>query len=241
MAIPQVVQYWQNEDMYNFEKAMKKFELALKLAGTQLDFYNQIMEHSLKILEKQKEKELLPLTITGQLLMEQYHNFADAYNKMAVEYIKSFSDQIAHELSAIKAGIMYQHYKDWREIQELAKQIEFARLQEMKRHNRVMEGIRSSIAKATGEQFNFKKLEKLHPWLFPKEVLKMLNIQDPQLAYQILVTYALYGPEKGFAKLQEIISQISLETSSDKKKQKREGEISLGKGEEDLSLWFYGW
>jgi flagellar motor protein MotB len=241
MAIPQVVQYWQNEDMYNFEKAMKKFELALKLAGTQLDFYNQIMEHNLKILGKKKEKELLPLTITGQLLMEKYHNFADAYNKMAVEYIKSFSDQIAHELSAIKAGIMYQHYKEQKEIQRLAKEIELARLEELKRHHRVMEGIRSALAKITAEQFNLKKMQQFYPGLFPKEVIKLLNIQDPNVVYQILATYALYGPEKGFAKIQEIISGFSPEASLNKTKKARETEIHLGAGEEDLPLWFYGW
>jgi len=238
MAIPQIVQYWQNEDMYNFEKAMKKFELALKLAGTQLDFYNQIMEHNLAILEKQKEKELLPLTITGQLLMEKYHNFADTYNKMAVEHAKLLSDRIAHQLSAIKTDIVYRHYKDWREIQELAKKIELERLNELKRHNRVMEGIRNLMAKITGERLNLTKMEKFYPMLFPDKVMKMLHIQDPQLAYQILATYALYGPEKGFAKLQEIISEGSFGASSDKIKKDREADIPLGEGAEDFPIWW---
>ena len=241
MAIPQVVQYWQNEDMYNFEKAMNKFELALKLAGTQLDFYNQIMEHNLKILETQKGKELLPLTITGQLLMEKYHNFADAYNKMAVEYIKSLSDEIAHQLSAIKTGIMYQHYKAQEEIQRLTKEIELARLEEIKRHNRAMEAIRREMAKRTAEQFNLKKMQQFYPGLFPKEVIKLLNIQDPQLAYKILAAYALYGPEKAFAMLPSILSDFSSETSSDKKNQKRKVEIPPGEGAYDFPPWFYGW
>jgi len=116
MAIPQIVQYWQNEDAYNFEKAMKKFELALKLAGTQLDFYNQIMEHNLKILEKKKEKELLPLTLTSQLLSERYRSLVDLYNKMEAESYKVSSDGIANLLAV-------------------------AELKEKAHHNRIMEAL----------------------------------------------------------------------------------------------------
>jgi len=243
MAIPQVVQYWQNEDMYNFEKAMKKFELALKVAGTQLDFYNQIMEHSLTILDKQKEKELLPLTIAGQLIAEEYHAHVDAYNKLKAEYAKSFSDRIAHQLSAIKAGIMFQHYKDWKEIQQFAKQIELERLRETQRHNRVMEGIRNLMAKITSERLNFEKLKQFYPWLFPDKLVKSLGIKDnPQLAYNIFMLYALHGPEKAFAMLPQILSQYSSEpTSSEQKSAKKrifEDIIPLGEGEEDYPIWW---
>jgi hypothetical protein len=219
MAIPQVVQYWQNEDMYNFEKAIKKFELALKVAGTQLDFYNQIMEHNLTILEKLKEKELLPKTIVGQLLAEKYHAHVDAYNKLKTEYARAFNDKIAHQLSAIKAGIMLQHYKDWKEIQQFAKQIELERLREMQRHNRAMEGIRNLMTKIMGEKFEFEKLKQFYPWLFPEKLIKSLNIKDkPQLVYDILLAYALHGPQKALAVIPQIFDKYSEETSSDIRK-----------------------
>jgi hypothetical protein len=245
MAIPQVVQYWHNEDMQNFEKAMRKFELALQTAGTQLDFYNQIMEHNLTILEKLKEKELLPKTIAGQLLAEKYHAHVDAYNKLKTEYARALSDKISHQLSAIKAGIMLQHYKDWKEIQQFAKQIELERLKEMQRHNRVMEGIRNLMTKIMGEKFEFEKLKQFYPWLFPEKLLKSLNIKDnPQLVYDILLAYALYGPQKALTVIPQILYKYSEETSSDKKKgkekEKSEDIIFLGEGAEDFPKWFYG-
>jgi hypothetical protein len=167
MAIPQVVQYWHNEDMQNFEKAMRKFELALQLAGTQLDFYNQIMERNLAILNLQKEKELLPVVLTGQLLMEKYHAYSDAYNKMAVERVKALNDSIGYLLTLQDLRLKEQHYKDWAEIQRLAKAIALEQLRFNEWYKKQMLAIRNYLAKKTGEKFELEKLKLFAPWLVP--------------------------------------------------------------------------
>jgi demethoxyubiquinone hydroxylase (CLK1/Coq7/Cat5 family) len=217
MAIPQVVQYWQNEDMYNFEKAMKKFELALKLAGTQLDFYNQIMQHNLTIIDKLKEKELLPLTVAGQLLMEQYHAYVDAYNKLKAEYARALSDRIAHEISALKTGGMLQHYKDWKEVKKMDHLIKLKELEHREKYNRIMAGIKNAMAQLTYEKFNLEKLKQFYPWLFPSELIKSLGIKDnPEVAFKIFMLYALHGPEKAFFMIPKILKEYNISLNAKK-------------------------
>jgi hypothetical protein len=152
MAIPQVVQYWNNEDAENFEKAIKKFELALSLAGTQLDFYNQIMEQSLTVLEKQKEKELLPVILTGQLLMEKYHFLVDLYNKIAPEIYKMQSDRIGNLLAVADLTEKHRHNKILEDLQKFAKEIMLERLKFDKWYKTQTLAIRNYLAKIAGER-----------------------------------------------------------------------------------------
>ena len=187
MAIPQVVQYWHIEDMQNFEKAMKKFELALQLAGTQLDFYNQIMEHSLAILGMQKEKDLLPLTLTGQLLMEKYHTYSDTYTKLFVESMKIINDSIGNLLKLQELKIKEKHNEDWAKIQELAKAIMLERLRLDEWYRKQSIAIRKTLASIAGKNLQLRELKALHPELVPetyfKEVLKKTKSPEDVVAF----------------------------------------------------------
>jgi hypothetical protein len=205
MAIPQVVQYWQNEDMQNFEKAMRKFELALQIAGTQLDFYNQIMEHSLNILNLQKEKELLPLTLTGQLLMEKYHTYSDVYTKMSVESLKAINNNIGHLLKLQELKIKEKHNEDWAKIQELTKMIALKGLELKEWYNKQNTAIRWYLAKIAGEKLRLKELELFHPedvpgLLLPKVITKA---DDPVVALKILEAYKVPWASKILSVLQK--------------------------------------
>jgi hypothetical protein len=205
MAIPQVVQYWHNEDMQNFEKAMRKFELALQIAGTQLDFYNQIMERNLAILDLQKEKELLPLTLTGQLLMEKFHTYSDAYNKLTIESIRAVNDSIGYLLTLQDLKIKERHYKDWAEIQRLAKALALEQFEFNKWYKTQILAIRNYLAKIAGERLRLKELELFHPEdvpgaLLPKVITKT---DDPIVALKMLEAYGVPWASKILSVLQK--------------------------------------
>lgn len=189
MAIPQIVQYWQNEDMQNFEKAMRKFELALQLAGTQLDFYNQIFEHNLAILEKLKEKELLPLIASEKMLMEKYHTYSEAYAKMAGEVAKAFNDEIGHLLKLQELKLKEKHNENIAKLRELAQLISLERLRLYEKFTKQRLAISSYVANLAGKKFALtldsmtnpqKYLGKFIPNLLSKtqslpEALKLLE------------------------------------------------------------------
>ncbi len=198
MAIPQVVQYWYNEDMQNFEKAMKKFELALQVAGTQLDFYNQIMEHSLAILDLQKEKELLPVVLTGQLLMENYYTYSDAFKKLATERVKAINDSIGYLLTLQDLKLKAQHYKDWAEVQKLAKAIALEQLKFNEWYKKQMLAIKNYYAKIFGGKFELEKQKLLTPWSVPGVWLPHIlrKAESPEEVIEILGAYGVSIPEQ---------------------------------------------
>ncbi len=171
MAIPQVVQYWQNQDMYNFEKAMRKFEAALKLAGTQLDFYNQIMEFNLKILEKKKDKELLPLTLTGQLLTEKYRSLVELYNKMESESYKVNSDEIANLLKVADLKGKVEHNQRMEALQKERNEIMKRRAELDALMKKSSLAIKNALLKITKEKFELQKDMLLHPEKYPGKIL----------------------------------------------------------------------
>jgi len=192
MAIPQVVQYWQNEDMYNFEKAMRKFEFALKLAGTQLDFYNQIMEHNLKILEKQKEKELLPLTLAEQLLMEKYHTYVDIYSKMAPEQYKIISDKIKNTLDVAGLVTQYKHYKAMEDLQRMANEIRLKHLELDAWYKKASLAIRQELANIAKGKFNLLKKLTEHPEQNLKFLISEIGkkVSNPKDLVRVIETLA---------------------------------------------------
>jgi hypothetical protein len=197
MAIPQVVQYWQNEDMQNFEKALKKFELALSLAGTQLDFYNQIMEQNLAILEKQKEKDLLPLTLTGQLLMEKYHIYADTYNKMALDTYKVLGDSISNQLKFYDIELKEKHYKDWAEIQKLAKDIMLKRLEIDEWYKKQSLKIRDTLKRIAEAKFQLTKDVLVNPQKYIGKLLPSLISKSQDLTEALKLLQSLNFPVEG--------------------------------------------
>jgi hypothetical protein len=174
MAIPKVVQYWQNEDMYNFEKAMKRFELALKLAGTQLDFYNQIMEHNLAILEKQKEKELLPITLTGQTLMEKYYTYANIYSKMASEQYKILNDKISNLLALADLKEKSRHYQAMEELQKMANNIRLKHLELTAQYHKASLALRKAYYGLLQSKFALTKDVLEHPEKYTGKLLPTL-------------------------------------------------------------------
>jgi hypothetical protein len=208
MAIPQIVQYWYNEDMQNFEKAMRKFELALQLAGTQLDFYNQIFERNLAILEKLKEKELLPLIVSEKLLMEKYYTFSEAYAKMAGEVAKAFSDEIGHLLKLQELKLKEKHNENIAKLRELTQQIALIRLKLYEQFTKQKLAISNYMAKLAGQKFALtvdlltnpqKYLGKFIPNLLQKtqslpealNLLRLLNFPVENVLEQVLQWKAL--------------------------------------------------
>jgi hypothetical protein len=167
MAIPQVVQYWQNEDAQNFERAIKKFEMALTLAGTQMDFYNQLMEHNLKILEKQREKELLPLTMTSELLLTQYTNYMNLYTKMALEYYKTLSDKIGNLISLADLANKARHYRNLEELKEKELKLREKELAERARYRQIMAGLRQKYLDYLNKKLGIELDIKQHPEKYP--------------------------------------------------------------------------
>jgi tetratricopeptide (TPR) repeat protein len=188
MAIPQIVQYWQNEDLQNFEKAMRKFELALKLAGTQLDFYNEIFEKNLAILEKKKEVELLPLIVTEKQLMDKYYTISDAYTKMAGEVAKAISDKIGHLLTLADLKEKHRHYRAIEEIQRMAKEIMLWRTIIYEQYTRASLGIRNAILNLMKKKHELIEEQLKHPEKFPKLLIPPLTskAKTPQDVAKIL-------------------------------------------------------
>jgi hypothetical protein len=193
MAIPQVVQYWQNEDAQNFERAIKKFEMALTLAGTQIDFYNQIMEHNLKILGKQKEKELLPLTMAGQLLLDQYTNYMNIYAKMKPEAYKVLSDKIGNLISLVDLANKEKHFRRLEDLKEKELKLREKDIAERTKYRQASLGYRKAYLDYLKEKLGIELDIKQHPEKYPgvvipklipkadnlKEALKLLQYMPP--------------------------------------------------------------
>jgi len=181
MAIPQVVQYWQNEDAQNFERAIKKFEMALTLAGTQMDFYNQLMEYNLKILEKKKEKDLLPLAMTGELLLTRYTKYMDLYTKMALEYTKALSDRVGNLISLADLVNKERHYKRLEELKEEELKLRKEALEKRDRYMQIMAGLRQKYLDYLNKKLWFEIDTKQHPEKYPGVVIPKLIPQAKDL------------------------------------------------------------
>ena len=191
MAIPQIVQYWQNEDAHNFEKAMKKFELALKLAGIQLDFYNQIMEHNLKILEKKKEKKLLPLTLTEMLLSQKYFSLVDLYNKMEAESYKVSSDEIANLMAVADLKEKARHHRIIEELNKERNKLMEKRMQLEAMIKNASLAIKNAFLKIAQEKHALQKDMLLHPNKYLGKILpsimgKSSSVQELAKVLQLL-------------------------------------------------------
>ena len=174
MAIPQVVQYWQNEDAQNFERAIKKFEMALTLAGTQMDFYNQLMEHNLKILEKQKEKELLPLAMTGELLLTQYTNYMNLYTKMALEYSKMLNNRINNLISLADLANKERHYRKLEELKEKELKLREKDIAERAKYRQIIAGIKQKYLDYLNKKLGIELDIRQHPEKYPGVIIPKL-------------------------------------------------------------------
>jgi hypothetical protein len=124
MAIPQIIQYWQNEDMKNFENAMRRFEMAATLAGTNLEFLNNIIEKQLAILEEKEKQALLPTTLTLQLFNQEYANYIDLYNKLWPKYFENIQRQISDVVRLLDIKERERHNKTLEKLREESIQLQ---------------------------------------------------------------------------------------------------------------------
>jgi hypothetical protein len=196
MAIPQIIQYWRNEDMENFENAMRRFEMAVTLAGTNLEFLNNIIEKQLALLEEKEKQALLPTAATLQLLIQHYSDYIDLYNKLWPKYFETTQKQISDVIRILD-------------------------VKEKERHNRILEKLREDYIrmlkdfkekklKMEEEQFDIKKTKELTPWLSPSKIFEVLTkkSETPQDLLKILKSLTK-PPEPG--SLFEVIERIEEE------------------------------
>jgi hypothetical protein len=88
MAIPQIVEYWRNEDRENFEIAMEKFNAALNIAGIKMNYLTQITENNLKKLQTLEEVDVLPV----QMALENLEKEEDALREQILNYESLYLD-----------------------------------------------------------------------------------------------------------------------------------------------------
>ena len=82
MAIPQIVEYWRNEDRENFEMAMEKFNAALNIAGIKMNYLTQITENNLKKIQSLEEIDVLPV----QMALENLEKDENALREQILNY-----------------------------------------------------------------------------------------------------------------------------------------------------------
>jgi hypothetical protein len=88
MAIPQIVEYWRNEDRENFEMAMEKFNAALNIAETKMNYLTQITENNLKKLQSLEEIDILPV----QMALEDLEKDEDTLREQILNYESLYLD-----------------------------------------------------------------------------------------------------------------------------------------------------
>jgi hypothetical protein len=88
MAIPQIVEYWRNEDRENFEMAMEKFNAALNIAGIKMNYLTQITENNLKKLQSLEEIDILPV----QMALEKLEKEEDTLREQILNYESLYLD-----------------------------------------------------------------------------------------------------------------------------------------------------
>jgi len=174
MAIPQIIQYWRNEDMENFENAMRRFEMAVTLAGTNLEFLNNIIEKQLTLLEEKEKQALLPTTLTLQLLNQEYANYIDLYNKLWPKYFENAQRQISDAIKLLDIKEKERHNKILEKLRE--------------DYIRMLKDYKEKKLKMEEEQFDIKKTKELTPWLFPSKIFEVLTkkSESPQDILKIL-------------------------------------------------------
>gem|GEM_PF-4175620 len=88
MAIPQIIEYWRNEDRENFEMAMEKFNIALNIAGIKMNYLTQITENNLKKLQSLEGVDVFPVL----LALENLGKEADALREQILNYENLYLD-----------------------------------------------------------------------------------------------------------------------------------------------------
>ena len=88
MAIPQIVEYWRNEDRENFEMAMEKFNTALNIAGIKMNYLTQITENNLKKLQSLEGIDVFPVLSA----LENLGKEADALREQILNYENLYLD-----------------------------------------------------------------------------------------------------------------------------------------------------
>ena len=161
MAIPQIVQYWRNEDMENFENAMRKFEMAATLAGTNLEFLNNILERQIRILEEKEKQALLPTTLSLQWLTEKYKTYMDLYTSLWPKYLENIHKQIANVIKLLEAKERERHNRAEERLREQAIRLQSA--------------IKEELNKIRAEELQLKKAKELAPWSVPGKIFEVLT------------------------------------------------------------------
>lgn len=104
-SLPKIVEYWRNEDLYNFDRKMKEFQLKVDMAQTRLDFLANQMNLLVEMINSEYEvpvKTLVDalnqtLKIYDYLYELQLNNFLSVKN-IAMNLAKMISDQRIKEL-----------------------------------------------------------------------------------------------------------------------------------------------
>lgn len=105
-SLPKIVEYWRNEDLYNFDRKMREFQLKADMAQTRLDFLTNQMNLLVEMINSEYEvpvKTLVDvlnqtLKIYDYLYELQLNNFLSAKN-IAMNLAKLISDQRIKELT----------------------------------------------------------------------------------------------------------------------------------------------
>jgi hypothetical protein len=196
MAIPQIIQYWRNEDMENFENAMRRFEMAVTLAGTNLEFLNNIIEKQLAVLEEKEKQALLPSLATLQSLNQKAAYYADLYNKLWPKYFEITQRRISDVIKFLDIIERERHNRTLEKLREYA--------------IRIQKEFREKKLKMEEELFEIKKLKELTPWLFPSKIFDVLTkkAETPQDILKIIKIFT--KPTEGESLL-EIIERLEEE------------------------------
>jgi hypothetical protein len=207
MAIPQIVQYWRNEDMINFENAMRKFEIAATLAGTNLEFLNKVLEKQMAVLEEKEKQDLLPTTLTLKLLTEKYTNYIDLYNNLWPKYLENVNNQIANVIKLLEAKERERHNRAEEKLREQT--------------IRLQTEIRKELNKLRTEEWKLKKTEKLAPWSVPSKIFEILIKQaaDPEEVLEIIESFE-EASSSGSTSLLDVIEKLKEKLESKERKKK---------------------
>lgn len=104
-SLPKIVEHWRNEDLYNFDRKMREFQLKVDMAQTRLDFLTNQMNLLVEMINSEYEvpvKTLVDalnqtLKIYDYLYELQLNNFLSVKN-IAMNLAKMISDQRMKEL-----------------------------------------------------------------------------------------------------------------------------------------------